>query len=210
MKNSKGELLEQPYYDLAMMRREQQEGSEFRIKWDADFENIGQLNDAFRWGKTPEKHEWWNSVDDGNTPEIPAASLAELEAWQKEQKAEYGKLPVPEWVKKAPEPTEPDYKAMYECALTELKNIRALIGADENESTYDEVERKFIQLSREAVEPSKPKSTERNWVAECAMELYANLAVHRGMFNHATNRNINDAWDFAQKWAEEGKKRNLI
>lgn len=73
MKNSKGETLPQPYYDLALMRREQ---NKF-------FSNEKYLASSFSWVDTLEGSKFWAKVSNGNIPEIPAASLAELEAWRK-------------------------------------------------------------------------------------------------------------------------------
>ena len=89
MKNRKGQTIPQPYLDIAMMRREQQEGSEFRNKLDAKFENNGRLDYAFDWYTYPEYFGWWSDVYYGKTPDIPASSLAELEAWRKAKLIDY-------------------------------------------------------------------------------------------------------------------------
>jgi len=83
-----------PYKELATLRREQQAGSYFRKKCDADFEETGKLFYAFAWHNTPEKAYFWDKVNNGNLPEIPAASLAELEKKSKE--------PIPEPINQAP------------------------------------------------------------------------------------------------------------
>lgn len=135
MKNSKGETLEQPYLDLAMMRREQQEGSEYRKTWDFDFEEKGFLLYAFDWDKTPEKIDWWYDLFIGNSPDIPSSSLADLEEWRK-AKQEANKPET--WGKQLYdsgqfhdlltkyENAEPDYKAMYEEAVKERDYYRTL------------------------------------------------------------------------------------
>ena len=101
MKNRKGQTIPQPYLDLAMMRRDQQKGSEFRNKLDAKFENNGRLDYAFYWDAYPEDFDWWHEVYIGKTPDIPASSLAELEAWRKAKLI--------------------DYKTMYEDLLDKLE-----------------------------------------------------------------------------------------
>ena len=101
MKNRKGQTLEQPYLDIAMMRREQQEwreGMKVRYK---KFEETQLLINAFDWEETPEKYDWWHEVYIGKTPDIPASSLAELEAWRKAKLI--------------------DYKTMYEDLLDKLE-----------------------------------------------------------------------------------------
>jgi len=76
MKNSKGQTIPQPYLDLAMMRREQQEVSQYRKDWDSHFSRTNELFQGFEWQITPEKGDWWADVNEGNSPEIPASSLA--------------------------------------------------------------------------------------------------------------------------------------
>lgn len=88
IKNNKGELLPQPYLDLARMRREQNPNNVFPL--------------GFASGMTREGLSFWNKVYYCNTPEIPAASLAELGEWQKAK----GIAEL--------QPAEPDWKAMYE------------------------------------------------------------------------------------------------
>lgn len=73
MKNSKGEILPQPYYDLALMRREQQSGTGDEIVYDT----------CINWRNTPEGYDWWLDANNGNTPAILASSLAELDLWRK-------------------------------------------------------------------------------------------------------------------------------
>ena len=100
MKTRKGQTLEQPYLDIAMMRREQQEwreGMKVRYK---KFEET-QLLIMYRDWETPEKYDWWHEVYIGKTPDIPASSLAELEAWRKAKLI--------------------DYKTMYEDLLDKLE-----------------------------------------------------------------------------------------
>ena len=71
MKNRKGQTLGQPYLDIAMMRREQQEwreGMKVRYK---KFEETQLLINASDWEETPEKYDWWHEVYIGKTPDIP-------------------------------------------------------------------------------------------------------------------------------------------
>ena len=89
MKNRKGQTIPQPYLDLAMMRREQQEVSQYRKDWDSHFSRTNELFQGFEWQITPEKGDWWADVNEGNSPEIPASSLAELEAWRKAKLIDY-------------------------------------------------------------------------------------------------------------------------
>lgn len=76
--------LPQPYRALAEMRREQQINSEWVKKCDTEFTETNELHLAFYWENTPEGGDWWKDLNEGNTPEIPAESLAELKEWQKE------------------------------------------------------------------------------------------------------------------------------
>ena len=76
--------LHQPYRALAEMRREQQINSEWVKQYEKEFKEINDLNFAFYWENTPEGDDWWNYLNEGSTPEIPAASLDELKEWQKE------------------------------------------------------------------------------------------------------------------------------
>ena len=76
--------LQQPYRALAEMRREQQINSEWVNQYEKGFKEINDLNFAFYWENTPEGNDWWNYLNEGSTPEIPAASLEELKEWQKE------------------------------------------------------------------------------------------------------------------------------
>ena len=101
MKNRKGQTIPQPYLDLAMMRREQQEVSQYRKDCDSHFSRTNELFQGFEWQITPEKGDWWADVNEGNSPEIPASSLAELEAWRKAKLI--------------------DYKTMYEDLLDKLE-----------------------------------------------------------------------------------------
>jgi len=75
--------LPSPYRELAEMRREQQKDTHYGTTWKNRFNETNNLFYAFGWGETPELHNFWDKVDDGNTPEIPASSLQELAEWQK-------------------------------------------------------------------------------------------------------------------------------
>ena len=59
--------LKSPYKELAELRRKNKDS----------FDN---LIEAFGWEKTPEGHDFWSSVDDGEHPPIPTESLKKLEA----------------------------------------------------------------------------------------------------------------------------------
>lgn len=59
--------LKPPYRQLAEMRRTN--------------ESEILLTRAFSWPSTPEGTDFWDKVDDGETPEIPKSTLLELEAW---------------------------------------------------------------------------------------------------------------------------------
>ena len=74
--------LQQPYRALAEMRREQQINSEWVKQYEKEFKEINDLNFAFYWENTPEGNDWWNYLNEGSTPEIPAESLSELKEWQ--------------------------------------------------------------------------------------------------------------------------------
>ena len=91
MKNGKGQTLGQPYLDLAMKRRDQQGRTD----------NQELLIASLIWKLTIEGEDLWFEVNEGNSPEIPASSLAELEAWRKAKLI--------------------DYKTMYEDLLDKLE-----------------------------------------------------------------------------------------
>ena len=127
------------------MRREQQEwreGMKVRYK---KFEETQLLINAFYWEETPEKYDWWHEVYIGKTPDIPASSLAELEAWRK-AKATISKNGT----------VEPDYKAMYEELLDKLEFYKK---AFEGLKTTVEQNLHTAEL----------QSTERNYVWEAAL-----------------------------------------
>lgn len=163
MKNSKGETLPQPYLALAEMRRAQ----------DGRFPKAQNLSNAFTWHETKERILFWGELDNGGLPEIPAASLSELEVWQA-NKLEENVIKIMDTL---PEPAL-DYKAMYE----ELKNDYNILNSRYQIATMSQ--------------KSDPTPT-RNWVAECAMALAASLSEEA-------------AWDYAEAWAAEGKKRGHI
>lgn len=85
--------LQQPYRALAEMRRDQQKDSkifsDYKEYFIDEFNTDNELRKAFNWECSCEKHNFWEKVYNGNTPEIPAESLAELKEWQKEH-TEYG------------------------------------------------------------------------------------------------------------------------
>ena len=217
MKNRKGQTLEQPYLDIAMMRREQQEwreGMKVRYK---KFEETQLLINAFYWEETPEKYDWWHEVYIGKTPDIPASSLAELEAWRK-AKATISKNGT----------VEPDYKAMYDELAGRYKDLqwtfselreqkielekRAENAPDTTdykamyEELLDKLEfyKKAFEGLKTTVEQNLPtaelQSTERNYVWEAALAIYAANRVI----------GIEYAFDKANEFVAEGKKRNHI
>lgn len=263
MKNSKGETLPQPYYDLALMRREQQKGSYFVKNLQKEFEAKQEVNHAFNWLDAPEKEYLWAAVFMGKTPEIPAASLAELEAWRKsreenKQSEFWGKAamvadelrdePVSEskfkagdkvriisdtlnhkfkigeivilnqintsgmswrchdlckkdwWnvaisdmelVENAPDTT--DYKAMYE--------------SEKEKAEY--YEKQYNVLKDAVITPTAElQSTDRNWIAECAMGIAAGLS--QGTHLSPNQEMIEYAWTLAEAWAADGKNRGHI
>ena len=157
MKNRKGQTIPHPYLDLAMMRREQQGRTD----------NQELLIASLIWKLTIEGEDLWFEVNEGNSPEIPASSLAELEAWRKAKLI--------------------DYKTMYEDLLDKL-----------------EFYKKAFEGLKTTVEQNLPtaelQSTERNYVWEAALAIYA---ANRVM-------GIEYAFDKANEFVAEGKKRNHI
>ena len=147
----------QPYLDLAMMRRDQQGRTD----------NQELLIASLIWKLTIEGEDLWFEVNEGNSPEIPASSLAELEAWRKAKLI--------------------DYKTMYEDLLDKL-----------------EFYKKAFEGLKTTVEQNLPtaelQSTERNYVWEAALAIYA---ANRVM-------GIEYAFDKANEFVAEGKKRNHI
>ena len=75
--------LQSPYRELAEMRREKLKDTEFVKQWSDNFEEYGTLANAYDWTETPEGDEFWDLINQGKLPEIPASSLAELAEWQK-------------------------------------------------------------------------------------------------------------------------------
>jgi len=61
------EDLKEPYNRLADLRR-------------GDFSRSALVRGAFVWSQTPEGFSFWDDVYYGNTPEIPAPSLLELDS----------------------------------------------------------------------------------------------------------------------------------
>lgn len=170
IKNSKGDVLPQPYLDLALMRREQQNGVENYIDCDT----------CFSWIRTPEDEEFWHDVNNGETPDIPAASLAELEAWRKSREENKQEAMVDD-------NPEPDYKAMYE----------------DVKGSYEILDKSL----HEALEKLQ-EQTDRNWIAECAMMITGGLS--QGTHLPPNTEMIEYAWTLAEAWAAEGKKRGRI
>lgn len=119
MRNSKGVLLQQPYLDLAQMRWQQKPCQPLS----------DMLLISFAWSLTNEGHFFWFQVYDCETPDIPASSLAELDAWRREQ--QITKMPS----KIAP--AEPDWKAEYEQLEAEANELTAALK--ELGAKYDEL-----------------------------------------------------------------------
>ena len=81
--------LPEPYKSLAEMRREQAGNTG---------DELANSNETFIWAFTLEGGLFWSKLNDGYTPDIPASSLAELEAWKKSKdvksaKPDYKELP---------------------------------------------------------------------------------------------------------------------
>lgn len=211
MKNSKGQELQQFYRDLAMMRMEQQKDSDYVKMWHKEFEVTQLLKDAFCWDNTPEKGSWWEDVYFDETPEIPASSLAELEAWRKQREESkqsdfWGKAAM---VADELRP-EPDYKAMYEELEVKYKDLQW---------TFSELREQKIELEKRAENTTTPT---RNWIAECAMVVMQGLLSDPNYkdVQHTIAGNIvtkprpeviaERSFDYAEAWAAEGKKRGHL
>lgn len=194
IKNSKGEVLSQPYLDLARMRREQNPNNVFPL--------------GFASGMTREGLSFWNKVYYCNTPEIPAASLAELGEWQKAK----GIAEL--------QPAEPDWKAMYEDLKAEYERLKTDYDTAITEANEMSVELRELGAKYDELKYGDPT---RNWVAECAM------AAMQGMLSSPTNYKeiehpisgkilINPqpeeiaklSFDYAESMAAEGRKRGHL
>ena len=184
------------------------------------FEETQLLINAFYWEETPEKYDWWHEVYIGNSPDIPASSLAELEEWRKKKGLSNIKEGL-EKVKQLPieqrreiaakvkagihtespyNPTaewidplkvkEPDYKEMYEALKKEHEDI-------------DKMYLELLEIHQKACaehDRFSAETTERNYVWEAALAIYA---ANRVM-------GIEYAFDKANEFVAEGKKRNHI
>lgn len=208
MKNSKGQTLEQPYLDLAMMRREQQEGSEYRKVQDFYYKKTGEVFFAFNWVDTPEKYEFWDEIYYIHlSPTIPASSMKELEEWRKangipvenENSDDMCFHECPNCNDRcycSAQPCscctqdEPDYKAMYEEAVKERDYYRTVY------------ERYW----------TTEQSSDRNWVAECAMAaMQVFIASYAGATKDPEPENVaKKSFDYAEAMIAEGKKRGHI
>ena len=159
----------------------------------------------------------WFEVNEGNSPAIPASSLAELEAWRK-AKATISKNGT----------VEPDYKAMYDELAGRYKDLqwtfselreqkielekRAENAPDTTdykamyEDLLDKLEfyKKAFEGLKTTVEQNlhtaELQTTERNYAWEAALAIYA---ANRVM-------GIEYAFDKANEFVAEGKKRNHI
>lgn len=193
MKDINGNLLQQPYYDLAVMRREQKPDNTCLY--------------GFELGATPEKYDWWFLVFKGNRPPIPDTSLAELEAWRNEKGVninmksfdprinETPYSPTAEWidplnVKRVSDTT--DWKAKYEELLDKLEFYKKAF----------EGLKQTVEQNTPAVELTAEPS---NFIAECAMRAMQTLAGSENPLNAADY-----AWDYAEAMAAEGKKRGHL
>lgn len=185
IKNSKGEVLSQPYLDLARMRKEKRKQAD-----------TGLLSWDFIWRPTLEGLDWWDIVDRGETPEIPAASLAELEDWRKYKPA------IPK-----NETAEPDWKAMYE-------DMKA-----ERDYYQHEYELKCMELD----EIDNKPTPDRNWVAECAMAAMQGMLSSptnykeiehpisgKILINPQPEEIAKLSFDYAESMAAEGRKRGHL
>lgn len=181
MKNSKGETLPQPYLDLARMRGEQRP---------SDGSIFG-----FIWNNTPECYDFWSCVNRGETPVIFEFSLAELDEWRKAKSAHISisdfdpKINEKPYAQPAEAEPATDWKAKYEEMKAERDYYR------------HEYELKCIELDDI---DNKPTPT-RNWVAECAMAAMQALVSREIPLKAAEY-----AFDYAEAWAAEGRKRGHI
>ena len=219
MKNRKGQTIPQPYLDLAMMRRDQQGRTD----------NQELLIASLIWKLTIEGEDLWFEVNEGNSPAIPASSLAELEAWRK-AKATISKNGT----------VEPDYKAMYDELAGRYKDLqwtfselreqkielekRAENAPDTTdykamyEDLLDKLEfyKKAFEGLKTTVEQNlhtaELQTTERNYVWEAALAaMQGFIASYAGA---AKNPDIDTVAGISLTYAEslvaEGKKRNHI
>ena len=191
------------------------------------FEETQLLINAFDWEETPEKYDWWHEVYIGKTPDIPASSLAELEAWRKAKLIDYKTmyedlLDKLEFYKKAFEGLkttveqnlhtaewidplkvkEPDYKEMYEALKKEHEDI-------------DKMYLELLEIHQKACaehDRFSAETTERNYVWEAALAaMQGFIASYAGA---AKNPDIDTVAGISLTYAEslvaEGKKRNHI
>ena len=164
--------LTEPYKSLAEMRRGDRKDD--------------LLACAFEWDDTPEWGAFWGKVRNGFTPEIPAASLAELEAWKNSKE-----------VKDMPDlqPAEPDYKAMYE----------------QLQSDYNILNSQYQIASMPTILPTTANK-ETDFVlrtAQMAMQGY--LAMRATSSITPSYKEVaSEAFDYAAAMLGEAKKRNLL
>lgn len=200
MKNSKGQELPQPYLDLAIMRREQYEGVGDDIS----------MTDCFIWRETCEKFSWWYAVNKGETPEIPAASIAELGAWRKSREENkqsdfWGKAAM---VADELRP-EPDYKAMYD----ELCKRYKALDHNHNRLCQD------YDFYKHRTNVIAAPTTSRNWIAECVPYQKCPVCDGEGQVRPLWNKHAQeptyvkcDVCDGKKiiEMAAEGKKRGRL
>lgn len=204
MKNSKGQELQQSYLDLALMRREQKPYQAFS----------DMLLNAFDWSLTNEGRFFWSQVFyECKTPEIPESSLAELEAWRKENGM--SNIVMTEFDPKINEnpyaqSDEPDWKAKYDDLEYEYHKLKfdfeiAVTEAEESAADLRDLQTKYDEL--------KSGDTSRNWVAECAMAAMQGMLSYYsgGNGTRPTDEIISEkSWKLAEAWAADGKKRGHI
>ena len=188
-----------------MMRRDQQGRTD----------NQELLIASLIWKLTIEGEDLWFEVNEGNSPDIPESSLNELEEWRK-AKATISKNGT----------VEPDYKAMYDELAGRYKDLqwtfselreqkielekRAENAPDTTDykAMYEELLDK-LEFYKKAFEGLKTtveqnlhtaelQSTERNYVWEAALAIYA------------ANRVMGISLTYAESLVAEGKKRNHI
>lgn len=172
--------LQSPYRELAEMRREKLKDTEFVKQWSDNFEEYGTLANAYDWTETPEGDEFWDLINQGKLPEIPASSLAELAEWQKSKGEKV-------------EPTQNDIeKAAIEFANTKMKDY---VGSSYQDREY--LRQGFIEgANYQAAQELKTEptliggKTDAEW-----LYLFAGQAMQGLLSNHDFAKTIADDWD---------------
>lgn len=225
MKDINGNDLQQPYYDLAVMRREQQKGSNWVRKCNQMYESTKGLRYAFDWCETPEGHSWWDEVFKGNPPSIPDTYLAKLEAWGKEKGInkdpmdamldEYFNNLSDEKLAEMEKKINAIFSRFKTADTTDWKAKYEELEKEANEltSTLKELGAKYDEIKYGAAEPSK-------FIAECAMRAMQAMLSNADLMEVVTSGlglgdNVRDkiarvSFDYAEAMAAEGKKRGHI